>query len=85
MRETYSGIFGEPIEINSDVSDGNNDRQRVHGFLDHWGWEYNIDLCAENERITWDDVYLWNVTRFLNKISYLKDKGKFLIALNGNR
>lgn len=85
MRETYSGIFGESFETDTSISNGDTDRQRVSGFLEHWGWEYNIDQCAQNERITWDDVYMWNVTRFLNKISYLKDKGKFEIALNGHR
>jgi hypothetical protein len=84
MRTDYSTLFDEQSTNDSGVSERDTDRQRVSGFLEQWGWEYNVDQCAENERIKQDEVYLdWNVIRFLNKLSYLKDKGKFLIALNG--
>jgi hypothetical protein len=86
MRETYTGIFSEESGVVSQDDGRDTERQRVSGFLEHWGWEYNIDLCAENERITWEEIYMnWNVVQFLTKISYLKDKGKFEIALNGIR
>ena len=85
MRETYQSVFGEQPTNHKSSDDRDNDRQRVSSFLEHWGWEYNIDQCAENERITWDEVYNWNVVVFMNKISYLKDKGKFEIALNGTK
>jgi hypothetical protein len=85
MRTGYNTLFD--TEPESDNRDGDRDskRQSVSGFLEQWGWEYNVDQCSENERISPDKVYLeWNVIRFLNKLSYLKDKGKFLIAVNGN-
>ena len=84
MRETYSNIFGESNENDSGVDSGDTARQRVSSFLSTYGWEYNIDLCAENERITWDELMNeWSVIRFLNKIGYLQEKGKFEKALSG--
>ena len=84
MRETYSNIFGESNENDSGTDSGDTARQRVSNFLSTYGWEYNIDLCAENERITWDVLMNeWNVIRFLNKIGYLQEKGKFEKALSG--
>jgi hypothetical protein len=85
MRETYTGIFSEESTIVSQDDGRDTERQRVSSFLEQWGWEYNIDQCVQNERVTWEVVYNWNLVQFMNKISYLKDKGKFEIALNGIR
>lgn len=41
-------------------------------------------MCRDNAGITEDEVYQkWNVIQFMNKISYLIDKGKFEKALSG--
>ena len=85
MRETYTGIFTEESRVVSQDDGRDTERQRVSGFIEQWGWEYNIDQCALNERVSWETVYNWNLVQFMNKISYLKDKGKFEIALNGIR
>jgi hypothetical protein len=85
MRETYTGIFSEESGVVSADDGRDTERQRVSSFLEQWGWEYNIDQCVQNERVTWEVVYNWNLVQFMNKISYLKDKGKFEIALNGIR
>jgi hypothetical protein len=83
MRTDYSTLFDTEPTSDNGTDERDTDRQRVSGFLDQWGWEYNVDQCSENERIEPDRVYLeWNVIRFMNKLAYLKDKGKFLIALN---
>lgn len=85
MRTIYSELFGEQQQNNSEDMGRNTERQRVSGFLERWGWEYNIDLVAESERVGWEYIYInWNVIELLNRLSYLKDKGKFLIALNGS-
>lgn len=85
MRSSYEPLFGEQQQSNSGTNERDNERQRIHGFLEQWGWEYNIDQCAESERVGWEYIYLnWNVIEFLNRLSYLKDKGKFLIAINGS-
>jgi hypothetical protein len=34
--------------------------------------------------LTEDEVFNWSVIRYYNKLAYLKDKGKFEIALNGS-
>jgi hypothetical protein len=84
MREDYHNIFGETNNDYKSDDSGDTERQRVSAFLTNWGWEYNVDLCSENERVTHEEVYFkWNVIRFLNKLSYLIDKGKFEKALNG--
>lgn len=84
MREDYHNIFGETNDNYKSDDSGDTERQRVSAFLTNWGWEYNVDLCSENERVTHEEVYFkWNVIRFLNKLSYLIDKGKFEKALNG--
>ena len=86
MRNEYSTLFNADSESNGTNDDGDKDESGASGFLERWGWEYNVDQCAENERLTHDEVYTnWNVIRFLNKLCYLKDKGKFLIALNGSK
>jgi hypothetical protein len=85
MRTDYSPLFGESSERVSEPNERDAERQGVSSFLDQWGWEYNIDLCAENDRVSWEHIYTrWNVIEFMNRLSYLKDKGKFLIALNGS-
>jgi hypothetical protein len=85
MRTDYSPLFGEEQPRDTEVNERDTERQRVSGFLEQWGWEYNIDLCAENDRVSWEHIYTkWNVIEFMNRLSYLKDKGKFLIALNGS-
>lgn len=85
MRTTYSDLFGEQQQNDRRDNERDTERQRVSGFLDTWGWEYNIDLVAESERVGWEYIYInWNVISFMNRLSYLKDKGKFLIALNGS-
>jgi len=86
MRTTYSPLFDGSTENDRGNDERDNERQGVSGFLEQWGWEYNVDQCAENERITQEEIYYdWNVIRLLNKLCYLKDKGKFLIALNGSK
>jgi hypothetical protein len=58
-------------------------KQSSNFFLEHFGWEYSIDQCRENAGVSEDEVYEWNVIRFMNKLMYLKQKGKFEIALRG--
>lgn len=86
MRADYSGLFSEGHRVIEEGDERHDERQRVSGFLETWGWEYNLDMVAENDRISWNDILLnWNVIEFLNRLQYLKDKGKFLIALNGSK
>jgi len=84
MREDYHAIFGERYEGPDGTGERNTDRQIVSGFLDQWGWEYNVELCMEASGVNEDTVYKeWSVQQFLNKISYIKDKNKFLKSVNG--
>lgn len=85
MRTDNSGLFGDANESDKSNIKGSRERQRISNFLNQWGWEYNVDLVSQQMRISEDEVYKMNVTHFINKLSYLKDKGKFLIAINGNK
>lgn len=40
---------------------------------------------VRDTNLTEDDIFNWSVTRYYQKLAYLKDKGKFEIQLNGNR
>lgn len=84
MRENYPNIFGETNKDSRGDDEGDTSRRTVSGFIENWGWEYQVDLCAESERIPSEKVYFeWNVTQMLNRISYLQDRAKYERALNG--
>lgn len=86
MRASYPDMF--TVEQSDSERDASRDseRQNISGFLEHWGWEYNVDLCRQATGLTENHIYTeWNVIELMNKLSYLKDKGKFEIALNGSK
>ncbi len=83
-REDYTSLYREPVKRDSEEDGMDSKKSSVSSFLENWGWEYSVDQCRENAGITEDEVYTkWNVIQFMNKLSYLKDKGKFEIALRG--
>ena len=75
-------MYGQSKQNSNTEDEGDTGKQTVSTFLDVWGWEYAIDQCRENAGIPEDQVYTdWNVIQLMNKMSYLKDKGKFEIAI----
>ncbi len=83
-RKDYSDLYRETKQVNPGEDGLDSGKSSVSSFLENWGWEYSVDQCRENAGITEDEVYTqWNVIQFMNKLSYLKDKGKFEIALRG--
>lgn len=85
LQRDYRSLFANSEQSNRGVDDGSPGRFRISDFFEQWGWEYSVSLCIEDSGLNEDSIYEWNVLRFYNKLAYLKDKGKFEIALNGNR
>jgi len=42
-----------------------------------------VSLVVADSGLSEDVIQEWNVIRFYNKLSYLKDRGKFEITVNG--
>jgi len=78
-------LFTETKRTNTSAHEDYDGRQRVSDFLENWGWEYSVSLCVADSGITEDEIYNWSIIRFYNKLAFLKDKGKFEIALNGSK
>lgn len=84
LRKDYNGLYREPNKTDTGEDGLDSGKSSVNSFLGNWGWEYSIDQCRENTGITEDEIYTeWNVIRFMNKLSYLKDKGVYLQSING--
>lgn len=54
-------------EANKEIAVGNN-------FYQYWGWQIAIDTITKGDATKEDEVLNWNIVKFLNKLSYLKDK-----------
>jgi hypothetical protein len=85
LQRNFTNLFGKSGASNKRTDDDDEPRFRVSDFLERWGFEYSVSLVCQDTNLTEDEVYSWSVLRFFNKLSYLKDKGKFEIALNGNK
>ena len=85
LQHDYKKLFGITYEGDNGDVRGDRKRQAISGFFEHWGWEYSVSLTVIDSGLSEDEIYKWNVLRFHNKLSYLKDKGKFEISLNGNK
>ena len=85
LQRDYSGLYGkQQSDVKRPLQDDDG-RPRVSEFFERWGWEYSVSLCVQDSGLSEDDIYNWNVLRFASKLSYLKDKGKFEISLNGSK
>ena len=55
-------------------------------FIQFWGWYAVIDDITDGDVFKEDEVWEWNVVRFLNRLSFLKDKKQLILEeLNGIR
>lgn len=53
----------------------------LDSFVNHWGWRYVTYQMSVFYNRTEDDIYRWNVYRYLSSVSFMKDKGEYDIAL----
>lgn len=77
-------MFSGASQSNRGGESNDDGRLRVSDFFERWGWEYSVGLVVKDTNLTEDQIFEWSVTRYYNKLAYLKDKGKFEIALNGS-
>lgn len=53
----------------------------LNSFVEHWSWRYNVYQLSMFYNRTEDDVYRWNVYRFLSSLAFMKDKSEYDIEL----
>lgn len=72
MDGEFAGLFSAGDD-GEGADEGRSDRGS-DGFMEVYGWHYQIALVAEYERITIAEA--WNLTalNFLNDLAYLKAK-----------
>jgi hypothetical protein len=82
LQQDFKGLFGsqQPNDEGADSYDVG--RYRISDFFEQWGWDYSVSLIVIDSGLNENDIWDWNVIRFHNKLSYLKDKGKFEITVN---
>jgi len=85
LYRNYKGLFNSNAFSDERSKSNDDGRPRLSEFFERWGWEYSVGLVVQDTNLTEDDVYGWSVTRYYQKLAYLKDKGKFEIQLNGSR
>ena len=47
-------------------------------FLNFWGWYAVVDDITGGDPFKEDEVWSWGVVRFLNRLSYMKDKNEVI-------
>jgi hypothetical protein len=88
LDKGYGGLYEQPEDNKrKDAGITRNDIRR--SFYDYWGWEATIDEITMGQPWLEDEIYNWNVVRFLNKLAYMKDKNELEQSINrlaaGNR
>jgi hypothetical protein len=73
LEDSYSGLFKKK-DKQSDNGDADLDKDRKKTFHEHWGWIPIIDSISGEDPLRWEEVEKLNVIKFLNIVSYLKDK-----------
>ena len=72
----YSGLFGGGGEDTEEQP-----RDESSEFRNYWGWYCLIDEITHGDALKEDEVYKWEVVRFLNRLCYIKDKNKMLDSI----
>lgn len=77
---SYKSLFGEKDE-GGDSEDEEDDRPDPieidnKSYIDRWGWYETLYNLTNGDLTKWDIVLEWNVVRFLNTLSFIKDKQK---------
>lgn len=83
-------MFGTSGSRHSGNNEG--DRERIIGFVEHYGWLYVAYQYSEFFKININEVYEVPLIEFLNYLSFMKDKSEYDIetakeqmAYNGTR
>lgn len=57
----------------------------LDAFVKHWGWRYITYQMSVFYNRTEDDIYRWNVYRYLSALAFMKDKSEYDMALEKER
>lgn len=76
--KNYAGLFSkdEPKNEVSEDEDIQDEAPVIDVFTKLWGWHNTAENIAKVERVTIENVYNFNATRFLNSVAYLKAKAQ---------
>jgi len=69
LNAAYPSLFSK-----SDGDEG----ERTGGFVEEWGWFVTLDNLTDSDFTKWDTVTEWGVVRFLNTLTYFKQKQDYV-------
>ena len=82
----YGSLFGS--EESNKRTDGRNPPTDIRReFFEYWGWYATVDEITMGQPWLEDEIFEWSITRFYNRLAYMKDKGemeKAIARLNRN-
>ena len=81
LEQNFGSLFGSR-ESDSGEDSGNNGFNPRWDFERYWGWQHIIIEMSEGNPIIEDAIYEWEVIRFLNRLSYLKEKAQVEEQIN---
>jgi hypothetical protein len=81
LEQNFGSLFGGG-ENNSGTDGGDNAINPRGDFERYWGWQHIIIEMSEGNPIIEDAIYEWEVIRFLNRLSYLKEKAQVEEQIN---
>ena len=73
----YRGLF-KSTGGNQTERAGNTGYDPRGDFLNFWGWYAVVDDVTGGDPFKEDEVWSWGVVRFLNRLSYMKDKNEVI-------
>ena len=80
INESFPALFD--TRTNEQGDNGNTSGERPDRFTERFGWFSTCEQVAEYKRIELDEVWDLHVIDFLNSLVYLKEKKKYVDALN---
>jgi hypothetical protein len=81
LEQNFGSLFGSR-ESDTGESAGDNGFNPRGDFERYWGWQHIIIEMSEGNPIVEDAIYEWEVIRFLNRLSYLKEKAQVEEQIN---
>ena len=80
LYKKYKYLFGER-DADGDTEDEEDDFKSTQeiesdSYNDKWGWYETLYNMTNGDLTKWDIILEWNVVRFLNTLSFIKDKQK---------
>ena len=80
----FDGRFGTLFtseEDNSGQNGGNKPSSIRREFFEYWGWYATVDEITMGQPWLEDEIFEWSITRFYNRLAYMKDKNECEAAI----